>query len=74
MKCPLEEALRRHLYEGHGVNAWQAPFNPQFCLEHPDNRWYNCEFEWEDHCRLHVEDPLASFNLGRIYHVFLSGL
>lgn len=72
--CSSEVELRRHLNKEHYINVRQAPFEPQFCLQHPSEGWFHCEFEWEDHCRLHVEEPSASFGLYHIFHVFLAGL
>jgi hypothetical protein len=73
-QCLSERDLKRHLSNDHGVSVRQAPFQPKFCLKHPQDGWYTCEFEWDDHCQLHVEDYLPNLDLQRTYHAFTAGL
>lgn len=78
VSCHSNLDLRRHMLNCHGASDRQGPFKPQFCLKHPENGWYTCEFDWEDHCQLHIENLSTnpSTNLGhtRAYHAFTAGM
>ena len=36
--CTSEQNLIRHMWKSHGVTVKQAPFESQFCFEHPQHR------------------------------------
>jgi hypothetical protein len=57
-----KDELRRHLQEKHKVTTRHSAFVPEYCLEHPDLGWVLCEFEWEDHCRSHVDKACLTMN------------
>jgi hypothetical protein len=74
LQCASEQDLKRHLWKSHGVTLKQAHFEPKFCFEHPDSGWFTDEFDWEDHCEIHIKAPRRSLNLARSYHMFTAGL
>lgn len=50
------------------------PVKPSFCLKHPEIGWFECEFEWEDHCKTHLQSFSKSCNLSRRYHTMIRAL
>lgn len=66
--------LRRHLFAFHSITTRQSPFRPQFCLQHPSDGWFTCEFAWEDHCKKHLISPQASCDLDRRYGTVVAGI
>jgi hypothetical protein len=73
-QCTSEQELKRHLWKWHGVTLRQAYFEPQFCLEHPNSGWFTDEFDWEDHCEIHIKLPRHRLDLTRSYHMFTAGI
>lgn len=73
-QCTSEQELKRHLWKSHVVTLKQASFEPQFCFEHPDSGWFTDEFDWEDHCEIHLKTPRHCLNLTRSHHMIAAGL
>lgn len=72
--CGSEFELKRHLRNLHHVMIRRSPVEPSFCLDHPEMGWFECEFEWEDHCSTHLQNIMKSCNLSRRYHTIIKGL
>lgn len=72
--CVTEHGLLRHLSKTHSLYYQASPFDPKFCYIHPECGWFRDEFEWEDHCEIHVSSPISSgLNLRTAYGTIING-
>jgi hypothetical protein len=65
--------LRQHLHLDHSVGFKQAKFEPQFCFEHWNCGWFLCEYKWQEHCQVHVAEPLLDCSMVRAYGTVIRG-
>lgn len=72
--CTSEFGLQRHLFEAHQLDVRPTAFRPKFCYKHPQSGWFLNEFDWDDHCELHVRNVSLSCGLDKAYGAVISGL